>query len=161
MRALKQFNNITEPVMDDLRQVLSSGNSQISITAASFSIYAYEVLKEELEKVDCVNFIFTSPTFYTDKSERQKREFYIPKLNRERSLWGSDLNQILSLNIQTENEYKFKKANIEVIENLKKQISFLESKARKEVRYRKKFELHKKILALQNELDALSSCDIN
>ena len=90
MRVPKQFNNITERVIDDLKQVLSSGNSQISIAAASFSIYAYEALKEELEKVDCVNFIFTSPTFYTDKSEKQKREFYIPKLNRERSLFGSD-----------------------------------------------------------------------
>lgn len=90
MRTPKQFNNITERVIDDLKQVLSSGNSQISIAAASLSIYAYEALKEELEKVDCVNFIFTSPTFYTDKSEKQKREFYIPKLNRERSLFGSD-----------------------------------------------------------------------
>ena len=90
MKIAKQFNNITERVIDDLKQVLSSGNSQISIAAASFSIYAYEALKEELEKVDCVNFIFTSPTFYTDKSEKQKREFYIPKLNRERSLFGSD-----------------------------------------------------------------------
>ena len=85
MRIPKQFNNITERVIDDLKQVLSSGNNQISIAAASFSIYAYEV-----EKVDCVRFIFTSPTFYTDKSEKQKREFYIPKLNRERSLFGSD-----------------------------------------------------------------------
>ena len=90
MRNPRQFNNITERVIDDLKVVLSSGNSQISIAAASFSIYAYEALKEELEKVDCVNFIFTSPTFYTDKSEKQKREFYIPKLNRERSLFGSD-----------------------------------------------------------------------
>lgn len=90
MKIPKQFNNITERVIDDLKEVLSSGNSQISIAAASFSIYAYEALKEELEKVDCVNFIFTSPTFYTDKSEKQKREFYIPKLNRERSLFGSD-----------------------------------------------------------------------
>lgn len=90
MRLPKQFNNITERVIDDLKQLLLSDNSQISIAAASFSIYAYEALKEELEKVDCVNFIFTSPTFYTDKSEKQKREFYIPKLNRERSLFGSD-----------------------------------------------------------------------
>lgn len=90
MRVSKQFNNITERVIDDLKQLLLSDNSQVSIAAASFSIYAYEALKEELEKVDCVNFIFTSPTFYTDKSEKQKREFYIPKLNRERSLFGSD-----------------------------------------------------------------------
>ena len=50
MKAPKQFNNITERVIDDLRQTLASGNSQISIAAASFSIYAYEALKEELEK---------------------------------------------------------------------------------------------------------------
>ena len=56
----KQFNNITERVVDDLKQILSS-DSQVSIAAASFSIYAYEALKEELEKVDCVNFIFTIP----------------------------------------------------------------------------------------------------
>lgn len=89
MNVPKQFNNITERVIDDLKQTLSS-HSQISIAAASFSIYAYEALKEELEKVDCVNFIFTSPTFTTDKTEKQKREFYIPKLNRERNLFGSD-----------------------------------------------------------------------
>ena len=58
MKTPKQFNNITERVIDDLKQTLSS-KSQISIAAASFSIYAYEALKEELEKVDSVNFIFT------------------------------------------------------------------------------------------------------
>ncbi len=35
MKAPKQFNNITERVIDDLRQTLASGNSQISIAAAS------------------------------------------------------------------------------------------------------------------------------
>ena len=89
MKVPKQFNNITERVIDDLRQALSD-DCQVSIAAASFSIYAYEALKEELEKVDCVNFIFTSPTFNADKTEKQKRKFYIPKLNRERNLFGSD-----------------------------------------------------------------------
>ena len=89
MRDPKQFNNVTERVIDDLRQTLSS-HSQVSIAAVSFSIYAYEALKEELEMVEYVNFIFTSPTFTTDKTEKQKREFYIPKLNRERNLFGSD-----------------------------------------------------------------------
>jgi hypothetical protein len=60
----KKFNNITERVVDDLKRA-SSSDSQISIAAASFSIYAYEVLKEELDKMDSVNFIFTSPTFRT------------------------------------------------------------------------------------------------
>lgn len=70
MKVPKQFNNITERVIDDLRQALSA-DCQVSIAAASFSIYAYEALKEELEKVDCVNFIFTSPTFNADKTEKQ------------------------------------------------------------------------------------------
>lgn len=77
MKTPKQFNNITERVIDDLKQTLSS-HSQISIAAASFSIYAYEALKEELEKVDYVNFIFTSPTFTTDKTEKQKENSIFP-----------------------------------------------------------------------------------
>lgn len=37
-----------------------------------------------------MRFIFTSPTFIKDKVKREKREFFIPKLNRERNLYGSD-----------------------------------------------------------------------
>mgnify|MGYP003393746678 CR=1 FL=1 len=47
-------------------------------------------LKEELENVDELRFIFTSPTFIKDKAKKEKREFFIPKLNRERNLYGSD-----------------------------------------------------------------------
>ena len=39
--------------------------SRVSIAAASFSIYAFEALKEELENVEELRFIFTSPTFIT------------------------------------------------------------------------------------------------
>ena len=67
-----------------------SVNSTVSIAAASFSIYAYEALKDELENVDELRFIFTSPTFIKDKPKKEKREFFIPKLNRERNLYGSD-----------------------------------------------------------------------
>ena len=67
-----------------------SVNSTVSIAAASFSIYAYEALKDELENVDELRFIFTSPTFIKDKAKKEKREFFIPKLNRERNLYGSD-----------------------------------------------------------------------
>ena len=64
--------------------------STVSVAAASFSIYAYEALKDELENVDELRFIFTSPTFIKDKAKKEKREFFIPKLNRERNLYGSD-----------------------------------------------------------------------
>ena len=89
MELPKVINNISERVIDDLQTKLSDG-STVSIAAASFSIYAYEALKEELENVDELRFIFTSPTFIKDKVKKEKREFFIPKLNRERNLYGSD-----------------------------------------------------------------------
>lgn len=89
MELPKLINNINERVIDDLRVRLSA-KSRVSIAAASFSIYAFEALKKELENVEELRFIFTSPTFVKDKAEKEKREFYIPKLNRERNLYGSD-----------------------------------------------------------------------
>ena len=62
MELPKLINNISERVVDDLKQRLSK-DTRVSIAAASFSIYAYEVLKEELEQVEELRFIFTSPTF--------------------------------------------------------------------------------------------------
>lgn len=89
MELPKVINNISERVIDDLQKKLSI-KSTVSIAAASFSIYAYEALKDELENVDELRFIFTSPTFIKDKAKKEKREFFIPKLNRERNLYGSD-----------------------------------------------------------------------
>lgn len=85
----KLIDNINERVVDNLKVQLCDG-SKVSIAAASFSIYAFEALKEELENVDELRFIFTSPTFIKDKVKKEKREFFIPKLNRERNLYGSD-----------------------------------------------------------------------
>lgn len=42
-----------------------------------FSIYAFEELKAQLKDIDELRFIFTSPTFVTEKANKQKREFYI------------------------------------------------------------------------------------
>lgn len=87
--SLKLINNISERVVDDLKVRMSNG-SRISIAAASFSIYAFEALKKELEKVEQLRFIFTSPTFVSECGSKEKREFFIPKLNRERNLYGTD-----------------------------------------------------------------------
>ena len=89
MELPKQFDNITQRVIDDLKEMLRHG-SKVSMAAASFSIYAFEALQKELEQVDELRFIFTSPTFNKERAKKQKREFYIPKLNRERTLYGSD-----------------------------------------------------------------------
>ena len=47
-------------------------------------------LKKELKNVDELRFIFTSPTFIKEKAKREKREFYIPRQEREKNLFGSE-----------------------------------------------------------------------
>ena len=89
MEQPKLIDNINERVVDDLKVRLSQG-SRVSVAAASFSIYAFETLKKELEGIDELRFIFTSPTFIKEKTKKEKREYYIPKLNRERNLYGTD-----------------------------------------------------------------------
>lgn len=86
---MKMLDNINSTVRDDLRQSIHRG-SKLSIAAACFSIYAYQELKKQLEAVDEVRFIFTSPTFIQEKAPKEKREFYIPRLKRERSLYGTE-----------------------------------------------------------------------
>ena len=83
------FDNVNQRVVDDLRDQLSA-HPKVAIAAASFSIYAFEALKDELENVEELRFIFTSPTFVREKQKKEKREFFIPKLNRERNLYGSE-----------------------------------------------------------------------
>lgn len=85
----KLIDNIHERVVDDLKTRLTQG-SRVSIAAASFSIYAFEALKKELGNIAELRFIFTSPTFIKEKTQKEKREYYIPKLNRERNLYGTE-----------------------------------------------------------------------
>ena len=86
---MKILDNIISTVRDDLRVEIKKG-SKVSIAAACFSMYAYKELKKQLESVDEFRFIFTSPTFVKEKAEKQKREFYIPRLSRETSLYGTE-----------------------------------------------------------------------
>lgn len=86
---MELINNTTKTLRDDLAVELKEG-SRLSIAAACFSIYAFQALKEELQKIEDLRFIFTSPTFTTEKARKEKREFYIPRLNRERSLYGTE-----------------------------------------------------------------------
>ena len=86
---MKVINNVTETVRDDLGETLRKG-SRLSIAAGCFSIYAYQELRKQLDSVEQVRFIFTSPTFVQEKTPKTKREFYIPRLSRERSLYGTE-----------------------------------------------------------------------
>ena len=86
---MKLIDNVNQTLRDDLSNEIKSG-SKVSIAAASFSIYAYQELKKELEQCDEFRFIFTAPTFVTEKAKKEKREFYIPRMNREQNLYGTE-----------------------------------------------------------------------
>ena len=86
---MKLIDNIRCTLQDDLKEQLRSG-SRLSIAASCFSIYAFQELKEALKNIKELHFIFTSPTFTTEKTPKQQREFYIPRLNRERTVYGSE-----------------------------------------------------------------------
>ena len=75
------FNNTTKVVKDDLTKKIKTG-SKVAIAAASFSLYAYQALKDELEKCDSFRFIFMSPTFVAEKTPKERRECKIVCVNR-------------------------------------------------------------------------------
>lgn len=115
------IDNIQSLLGDDLKHTLKK-NSKISIAASCFSIYAYEALKSELEQIDELKFIFNSPTFIKDKIEKEKREFYIPKLNRERSLYGTEFE------IKLKNELTQKAIARECSNWINKKVTFKSNK---------------------------------
>lgn len=92
--------------------------SKVAIAASCFSIYAFQELKEQLSDISELRFIFTSPSFITEKADKQKREFYIPRLNRERDLYGSEFE------IKLRNELSLKAVAKECAEWIRKKVCF-------------------------------------
>lgn len=91
---MKIIDNVNDVLGDDLKAEIQSG-SRLRIAASTFSIYAFEALKRELESIDELQFIFTSPTFNTakatDKPARERRMFEVRRdANRESTLYGSE-----------------------------------------------------------------------
>lgn len=114
---METINNRNRLLKDDLKVTIKP-HSKISIAAACFSIYAYQELKKELENVDEINFIFTSPTFVKEKIPKERREFYIPRLNREKSLYGTEFE------VRLRNELSQKAIAKECAEWIKKKVRF-------------------------------------
>jgi SNF2 family DNA or RNA helicase len=111
------FDNVAKIVRDDLTKTIGPG-SRISIAAACFSIYAYHELKKQLEGVSELRFIFTAQAFTTEKAPKEKREFYIPRLSRERSLYGSDFE------IKLRNELSQKAIAKECADWIRRKVTF-------------------------------------
>lgn len=92
--------------------------SRVSIAAASFSIYAFQELRQQLNDIEELRFIFTSPSFITEKVDKQRREFYIPRLNRERNLFGSEFE------IRLRNELSLKAVARECADWIRRKVCF-------------------------------------
>lgn len=90
---MKIIDNVNEVLGDDLKAELAPG-SKLRIAASTFSMYAFQALRKELENLEELQFIFTSPTFVateaTGRLRKERREFYIPQARRESSLYGSE-----------------------------------------------------------------------
>lgn len=90
---MRIIDNVTDLLGDDLQDEIVPG-SKVRIAASAFSIFAFEVLKQQLEQVEELQFIFTSPSFVaeavTDKLSKESRRFFIPTGEAESSLAGSD-----------------------------------------------------------------------
>lgn len=114
---MELINNTTKTLKDDLSVEIKKG-SKLSIAAACFSIYAFQELKKELKGIEELRFIFTSPTFTTEKAKKEKREFYIPRLNRERSLYGTEFE------VKLRNELTQKAIAKECAEWIKEKVTF-------------------------------------
>lgn len=111
------LDNVNKTVKDDLEATLSKGD-KLSMAAACFSIYAYQALKKQLDGIDELRFIFTSPTFLREKAPKEKREFYIPQLNRERSLYGTEFE------VKLRNELTQKAIARECADWIRKKVKF-------------------------------------
>ncbi len=83
------IDNKTRIVKDELVATIQAGD-KVSVAASIFSMYAYQELREQLENLDEFRFIFTSQAFTKERAPKEKREFYIPRLDRERGLYGTE-----------------------------------------------------------------------
>ena len=118
---MKLIDNISTLLGDDLKQTVGRG-SRLKLAASCFSIYAFEALKAELSKVESVQFIFTAPTFVpaevTDRARKERREFFIPKGQRESGLYGTEFE------IQLRNKLTQKAVARECAEWIRKKARF-------------------------------------
>lgn len=119
------IDNREQLFVDELRRTLRAG-SRVAIAASHFSIYAYQALKQELEAVEELRFIFTEPTFVQEETPRAQREFYIPRLGRERSLLGSEYE------IQLRNELTQRAIAQECADWIRRKVRFRSARAQED-----------------------------
>lgn len=85
------IDNKSRLLGDDIKKEMKSG-AKVDIVASVFTIYAFEALKEELENVSELRFIFTSSAF-TKKMmngvEKKPKEFMISEAFSKTAIYGT------------------------------------------------------------------------
>ncbi|MBX3265488.1 MAG: DEAD/DEAH box helicase family protein [Acidobacteria bacterium] len=118
---MEVIDNVNQLFGDNLKQTLRAA-TKLQVASAAFSIYAFEALRSELEKIEGFEFIFTSPTFVphqaTDGFRKERREYIIPKVERERGVYGTDFE------IQLKNKLTQRAISRECSEWIKRKAKF-------------------------------------
>lgn len=115
---MKTIDNQFEKLGDDLKKELTN-NSKIKIASSIFSMYGYDLLKKELEKIDSFDFIFTDPTFINvESNNKEERKFEINNHLREKSISGSEFE------VKLKNELNGKSIAKECAEWIKSKVTF-------------------------------------
>lgn len=120
---MKLIDNVNTRLIEDLKQTIAKGSS-LHIAGVSFSIYAYEALKKELNQIEELQFIFSSPTFIEENLKKDARQFYIPHIYNEADLCGGDFE------LRLKNQLNQRAIAKECAEWVKKKVTFKSNKNR-------------------------------
>ena len=75
-----KFTFVYQELIENIRK-----GSKLSVISALFSMYAYDKLKKDLNKIDSLRFIYTKPSFLKDNT-KESRQYYIDN----NSIFGND-----------------------------------------------------------------------
>ena len=84
VKAPKMLDNKFNFVYRELSESIKKG-SKLSVISALFSMYAYDKLKKDLNKIDSMRFIYTKPSFLRENT-KESRQYYIDN----NSIFGGD-----------------------------------------------------------------------
>lgn len=118
---MKLIDNVNSRLVDELKQTIGKG-SRLHIAGASFSIYAYEALKKELNQIEELQFVFSSPTFIEENLKKDARQFYIPHIYKEAKLCGGDFE------LRLKNQLNQRAIAKECAQWVKKKVTFKSNK---------------------------------
>lgn len=97
-------NTFGDTVFDKLKEGIKS-NCKLSVISAYFTIYAFSVLKKELENVDSIRFLLTEES-YRKNSQLEYRQYYITR-KIDNDIYGTEFelklkNELEQINISKE-----------------------------------------------------------